>query len=260
MISLAVSTYCLAPCTLEEALSQLAEIGYRKVEIPVFCHGEEDEAICLDAKRLSQFLSRYGLSLAALYPRPISIHSAEALAQTIKSVEDCIGVALELGCGRIVFSPLLPRETYPYPELVEAVLRCARKAEGTPLRICLENHANWPLSSAADYRQCAALWNHPNIGITLDTGHFTALGQDILAFYEEFRASIHHIHLKDHIGPHSVPLGKGTTENVALFERLHRAGFNGIATVEIEVEDTDNRLRYLADALHYAKTVLGITH
>lgn len=226
----------------------------------MFCHGEADEAICLDAKRLTTLLRRYGLSLAALYPRPISIHSPEALAQSIKSVRDCIRTALEMGCERIVFSPLLPREGYPYPALVEAVQRCAKDAEGTTLRICLENHANWPLSEAGDYRKCAALWNHPNLGITLDSGHFTAVGQDILAFYEEFRASIHHIHLKDHIGPHSVPLGKGTTENVALFERLHREGFSGVATVEIEVEDTANRLRYLADALQYSQEVLGVAN
>lgn len=257
MIHVAVSTYCLNHLRLGDALREFAAMGYAAVEIPTFCHGPDDELLCRDPARLREALGAHGLRLAALYPRPLSVRTEGALRETVDGVKRSIDLALAVGCERIVFSPLLPREEFPYDRLASAALDCAAHASGTSVRICLENHAGWPLSVAEDYRRCGSIWGHPNLGITMDTGHFTAVGQDILAFYEELRPHVAHLHLKDHRGPECVPLGTGETDNPAFFRRLREDQFEGFATVEIEVKDRRHVLQFLREARPYAECLAG---
>jgi sugar phosphate isomerase/epimerase len=98
-----------------------------------------------------------------------------------------------------------------------------------------------------------------SIGITMDTGHFTASGVDLVAFADCFADRIAHIHLKDHVGERCVPLGAGETDNAALLATLRRRGFEGYATLELEVEDREHTLRYLAEARDYCARVLDLT-
>jgi sugar phosphate isomerase/epimerase len=111
---------------------------------------------------------------------------------------------------------------------------------------------------AEDYRKVLSAVPDKRLGIALDTGHFTSSQVDIPAFINEFADRIYHVHIKDHIGTRSVPLGTGSTDNVAVMHLLRQHGYDGYASIELEVEDPENMRQYLRDAVRYCRDVLGL--
>lgn len=257
MIRLAVSTYLLDHLPIEKRLARFAAMGYRRVEW--ICFGSKSPDLReWGAERFRALLQKHGMELVAIYPRPIDIHSPEKLAESVEYVEVAIDRAAELGCGRIVFPPLRPREDYDYGQLAESLNELGAYIGARPVSICLENHHDWPLSTAEDYKRLFEKVAAPQIGIALDTGHFTASDVDMPRFVERFRDRIRHVHIKDHIGAESVALGRGKTDNVAVFRKLRKIGYDGFATVEIEPRDPEHLERYVAEAVGYCRDVLQL--
>jgi sugar phosphate isomerase/epimerase len=259
MQNLSVSTYCLNHLPTLTALPRLAAMGYRRVEIICFGkNGTPDLREAGSGAALAKHARESGLEIAALYPPPLNIHSPERRAETFASVAAAIEQAAQIGCRNLVFSPLLPRADYDYRMLAEDCERLAAIIGERDVRICLENHHQWPLSYVEDYEKVLTYVSHPAIGITVDTGHFTASSVDSAAFVRRFAERIYHVHLKDHIGEECVPMGQGETENRAVVEALREIGFDGYLTLEIEVKDQENIERYLVEARTYCRDVLGI--
>ena len=90
-------------------------------------------------------------------------------------------------------------------------------------------------------------------------GHFTAAGVDMPAFVAEFGPRVFHVHVKDHVGLQSVPLGAGRTDNRAVLAALRRVGYRGHLSAELEVRDRANAVRYLREALPYMTRLLAET-
>ena len=59
---------------------------------------------------------------------------------------------------------------------------------------------------------------------------------------------VRHVHIKDHIGTRSVPIGTGETDNLSVIRALISKGYDGYLSLELEVEDVENIDRYVADA------------
>lgn len=257
MIRLAISTYLLDRLPIDERLARFAAMGYRRVEWICF-GGKSPDLREWDAERFRALLQKHAMELVALYPRPINIHALEKLAESVEYIKIAIDRAEELGCGRIVFPPLLPRKAYDYGKLADSLNELAAYIAARPISICLENHHNWPLSTAEDYERLFEKVDAPQIAITLDTGHFTASGVDMPRFVERFRDRIRHVHVKDHIGAESVALGRGRTDNAAVVRKLREIGYDGYATVEIEPHDPENLEQYVADAVGYCRDFLQL--
>lgn len=260
MIFLSVNSYCLNQYPVEIALQRLGQLGYRNLELVALDAKTHLDLNEWDVPRLRSLLANTGLKLIALYPKVIDIWTPERLEASIQYIQHTIEVGLQLGSNRIVFPPLLPRQGFDYARLAEGLKRLVEYIGSRPVKICLENHHNWPLSYTEDYARLFDLIDDPRLGIALDTGHFTSSKVDHLAFIDQFAEKIFHIHIKDHIGTTSVPLGSGETPLPAIFERLRDIGYSGYASVEMEVEDPQNMERYLADALRYCQQTLGISN
>ena len=61
------------------------------------------------------------------------------------------------------------------------------------------------------------------------------------------------MHIKDQVGPQSVPYGTGEIDLPALFETLEARGYTGDYVVEMEVADRAHTVAYLRDALAYIR-------
>lgn len=256
MIRLSCNSALLPKTSLEEVLSYYRQIGITRIELIHFMHGDAVEK--LTAAELAAMMRRHGQELIALYSRPIDIWAPDRLEKSLANICRVIGMAEELKVSRIVFPPLLPRERYDYGALAAGCQRLMDSLGSRQIRICLENHHGWPMDLAEDYRKVLQMVSDQRLGIALDTGHFTSSKVDIPAFIEEFAQRIFHVHIKDHIGTRSMPLGKGTTDNVTAMRMLRQRGYDGYASIELEVEDPENMREYLRDAVRYCREELGL--
>ena len=72
-----------------------------------------------------------------------------------------------------------------------------------------------------------------------------------------FPGRIFHVHIKDHRGTQSVPLGTGETNNRGTVAALKETGYAGYLSQELEVTDRENADRYAAEGIAYMKSLLS---
>ena len=164
-------------------------------------------------------------------------------------------MAQEMGVQRIVFTGQ-GRDTAPLRTAIEGYKQLADYVTGKNVTICIENHYRNQIEFPEDCRQVFDAVDSPQFGMTIDTGHFTSSQVDFVAMVDEFGHRIKHVHVKDHIGTESVPLGKGETDNAGLISRLRRLGYDGYLSVEVEAKDHENNPRYAAEARPYLEALI----
>lgn len=256
MIKLSANSALIPGEPIEGVLEFYREIGIRRLELIQFMHGDAIEQA--GPAELSALLARHDMELAALYCRPIDIWDDERLERSVAGVVRACGIAEAMGANRVVFPPLLPREGYDYGRLVRALRRVIDGLGGREVYICLENHHGWPMDLPEDYRLVLGEVDDARVAVAFDTGHFTASNVELVRLVHEFGSRIRHVHLKDHIGTRSVPFGAGVTDNLGAVRALREVGYEGYASIELEVDDPENVRAYLRDAVAYTNEVLGL--
>lgn len=249
MIKLACSTVSLPRGPLDEVLDTIAELGFKRVEL-VAHGGPGPDLQQTTPEQLARAFEKAGLELIGIYPKPFDTRDQDLLDASLPYVQRTIDVVAELGCERVVFTPLHPsqREEPQYVLMAEGCRRLAEYIGDRPVTVCLENHHTWPLSYAADYERIMGDVDDPCIAITVDTGHFTASEVDQVAFVQRFADRIRHLHLKDQVGTKTVPFGEGQTPNAAVLRELESRGYDGYASLELELRDVDDPVAALRAA------------
>jgi len=125
-----------------------------------------------------------------------------------------------------------------------------------PVRLAIENHYRSQIESRADYDQILGEINTPKVGITIDVGHFHSAGVDWRALIRAYPDRIYNVHVKDHVGTQSVPVGAGEIDIRGLIEELHSISYDGALAVELEVADPENLPRYCAEAYIYLRDLV----
>lgn len=246
---------CFRDCNLDEMLSCVAEAGYETLElvaIPGWLHLDIRE---VPAKELGEKLKANGLKLGALYPGGVKCSSDQAYAESISYIKRAIDYAEELYCRRIVFTGA-GRDKAPLSAAIKGYQELAQYLSGRDVVICLENHYGNQIESPEDYEEIFRNVDSDNFGMTLDTGHFTSSGVPLAGLVDAFGEKIKHIHVKDHVGRVSVALGKGDTDNAGLIRDLYRTGYEGLLSVELEVQDVENLHGYASEALGYLQGLI----
>lgn len=132
--------------------------------------------------------------------------------------------------------------------------------EDKPIRLALEPHFGSQIQFLEDYDEIFAEIETPQVGITLDSGHFHSAQVDWQRLIERYPDRIYNFQVKDHVGTTSVPIGTGEVDLRGYVEALHAIGYQGPLAVELEVEDPENLPRYIADAYVYLRDlVLDVT-
>ena len=98
--------------------------------------------------------------------------------------------------------------------------------------------------------------NSPQIGITVDTGHFHAAGVNWKALIGRYADRIYNVHLKDTVGSQSVPIGEGDVDIPGLIDELRSINYQGALALELEVIDHENLPLYVRQAYEYLTVLI----
>lgn len=211
----------------------------------------------LDTETLQRQAAEVGLrGLTEVYASAISTDSVEAAENSITDLLLNAQAAVKLQCPLLVFSGG-KRQTDGLKHTLVGLDRLARLISDMPLKVALEPHVGSQFQNEADYDEIFEHITTEQIGITIDTGHFHVVGVDWKALIRKFPNRIYNVHVKDHIGSQSVPIGEGEIDMPGLVHELRAIDYRGPLAVELEVEDSENLPRYVADAYQYLS---GLIH
>jgi sugar phosphate isomerase/epimerase len=165
------------------------------------------------------------------WPRPF--------AQAIPALTS---ITRELGAElAVVHTPLLTSEQSPRTERFATGLRLGLEAGGPQTQLTIENsqYADRKRRYVLDdLRTVVRFAQAHGCGVTFDTCHAGANGEELMACYEIVRPVLRNVHLSDvswHNGRHHthLPPGEGELPLGALLAALARDGYTGLVTLEI---------------------------
>ncbi len=189
-----------------------------------------------------------GLQPAAVYGSGFGAASSFDLGKDVGHKLRMIEAAIELGCRRIVATGAARGQAGGLDEIVTVLEQIAPVAEKNGVLICLENHANNNLETIEDYERIFATVPSPNVGLCIDTGHFSGSGIALDEVVARLGDRVNHIHVKEAAAmgvPRFVPFGQGITDNNRLIELMIERGYSGFVSVELAIEDKSNLARDL---------------
>jgi len=235
---LVASPCCNPELGLDEALSAYADLGFKKFEVFDSWAGSAFD-IYGDVDFYANKLSEYGLKATSMH--------LPSIGEDLDITDAVVGArfADALGCTTAFFKAetrdLYIRAAGPFLDAVEDL-------SVVPI---IQNHSGTSLATLDDYREVLAGINDPRMGTCLEVGHFHSVDVSWSAGRSLLGESIRLVHIKDQVGPQSVPFGTGEIDLPGLFAAMNAMGYTGDYVVEMEVEDAENTLKYLADAIAY---------
>ena len=206
-------------------------------------------------------------ALEAGLARCTEVHTAAfptgSVAEAQRAAEDralLFDAAEKLGSPLVVMTGR-PRRDGGLEPTIAGIKALLALVEHRPIRLALEPHFGSQIQFIEDYDAIFGEIESPQLGITLDSGHFHAAGVDWKRLIERYPKRIYNFHVKDQIGTQSVPIGAGEVDLRGYIEALHAIDYDGALAVELEVEDVENLPRYGAEAFvtlrNLAKEVTG---
>jgi sugar phosphate isomerase/epimerase len=230
---------------LDEMLAAYAEIGFRKFEVFTSWAApfdlDADPQIYLD-KGLEHGIAFTSLHLPQVGD-DLDIGRAVQAAQFARA----------LGVGVVLFKAD-SRESY-----IRAAGPFLDAIDGLGITPVLQNHYGTPITTLDDFRAILDGIGDSRMKTLLEVGHFHKAGVSWREGYELLADTLALVHVKDQVGPQSVPLGTGEIDLPGLFTHLRSVGYAGDFVVEMEVEDTANTLTYLDEAILYLEENCGGT-
>ena len=184
-----------------------------------------------------------GMTFSSLHLPPVTDDLEATLARAIQAAR----FAEAIGAGVVLFKAS-SRENY-----IRAARGFLDAVEGLSVTPVLQNHRGTAISSLADYRQVLERTDDERIKGLLEVGHFHSVGVSWRQGYELLGERTALIHIKDQLGPQSVAFGAGEIDLPGLFRHMRSVGYVGDYVVEMEVQDRENTLKYLGDALEYLR-------
>ena len=258
-MKICASSVCWAGDNRASVLKKAKSAGFDALELLIMApetapfHGHSLRTT--SARILADEFDAVDLTCAGLHIGGLST-APERLPALLTYAHTAIDACRDIGCDLLVMGgPDRASEAIrPYLEAVESLIP---HLEASGIRLALENHyGNW-LQYIQDYEFVFDYLKSPNIGMTLDTGHFTAAAVDPEAVALQFANRVFHVHVKDHIGRQSVEMGMGVTNNRGCVLALRGAGYSGYLSQELELHGNSEPDAAAADGLAYMKTLLN---
>ena len=212
----------------------------------------------LDIEGLQRRAAEVGLKgVTEVYASAISSDSVEAAESSVEDLMLNVEAAVKLNCPLLVFSGA-KRHPDGLANTLVGLRKLARLIAGMPVKVALEPHIGSQFQNETDYEAIFAHITTKQIGITIDTGHFHEAGVDWKALIRRYPDRIYNVHVKDHVGSQSVPIGKGQIDMRGLVYELRAIGYDGPLAIELEVKDPENLPRYVADAYEYLSSLIHV--
>ena len=214
-----------------------------------------------DAQRVKKLADRAGFEgCTEVYGPSFPTDSIAAAEEAAEDVALMFDVAETVDSPLVVFSGGNREGAGGIQASIAGIRKLLTLVEDKPARLGLEPHHNSRFMTRDDFDTIFAAIDDPRVGITVDTGHFHTAGVDWKGLIRDYREKIYNIHLKDHDGPQSVPIGRGDIDLKGLIEVLNEIDYEGALAVELEVVDQKNLPQYIGEAYtHLSGLVREVT-
>ena len=238
----------VSPCsnpemTLDEVLRAYSELGYTQFEVFTSWTKSAVDYHADPAAYLAT-AEQYGMKYVSFHLPLITDDREVSLEEAVTATE----FAAALGCEVVIYKATS----------IENYIACGTpfldRIKGLEITPVLQNHARSALATLDDYVEVLDGIGDRRMKTLLEVGHFHTLGigwQQGLTLLED---TIALVHITDQVKGQSVPLGSGEIDLPGLFQHMRAVGYDGKYVVEMEVEDRENTLQYLADAIVYLQT------
>lgn len=216
----------------------------------------------LDAGKMKAEAAKAGLlGCTEVYSPPIATGSEEAAVRSVEAIVAQAEFAVRLESPWLVLSG--GDRTDGEAGLAHTVAGLEvllARIRHLPVGIALEPHVGSRLQDAGDYAYILSRIRDPRLGITVDTGHFHAAGVDTRGFIGTYAERVVNVHVKDHQGSQSVPIGEGEIDLLGIFSDLMQGGYRGALALEIEPADTTRLPLYVKESHRHLVGILDRLH
>ena len=265
----ALSTVSLHHLPWPQVLDAARDSGFTAIEllmIPGWVHVAPQR---VSAAEIRQEFRTRGLRLIGVHGGGLDGSSEEMLSGTLAYLGRLLPVAAAAGAAFLNINGMhVPAGTTPVQrrQMLERIIHGLRVLEpqvrALGMQVTLENHAHCHIATPEDYQvilDAFPLPEHAWLGATVDTGHFHLSQVDLIPAIHSLRGRVLHVHVKDHRGEHSVPLGTGTIDNLGAVRALRAAGYHGHLSCELELGDATQSVAAVRQAMPYLQQLISST-
>jgi sugar phosphate isomerase/epimerase len=255
-MQLAFSTNAYLHHSFPDAVTRLADIGYRGVEImadvphawPAYLLAEQKQAIrealsrnTLSISNINAFMMHAVNDPRQKYWHPSWIEpDAHYRRVRVDHTRRALTLAKELGAPCITTEPGGPIEGRPWSEclklFIEMLKPVVEHAEKEQVLLLVEPEPDLLIETADQYLEFASKLSSPFLGLNFDIGHSYCVKDDPAETVRRLGKLIRHVHLED-IAPtrvhhHLIP-GEGAIDFASTLKALQEVGYEGWVTVEL---------------------------
>jgi sugar phosphate isomerase/epimerase len=204
------------------------------------------EYALLGERRVHKLIEQSGVRVLSLHQPmvPFGLPLPGWSRQQARTIPRTIAAAHSFGCEVVVIHATTARmegnlRWHAYAQ----AMRAALEQPGPPLTVGVEisQHTKRAFREAMDDVEAVLRFvedQGEQVGITLDTAHTAANGDDLLALYTKLRSRLRNIHLSDWTirgGKHRTHLvpGEGRAPLAEFLEELARDQYAGLVTLEV---------------------------
>lgn len=240
----------------EDALEQIAEIGYRSVAITVDHHCLDPRSSSADrvrdVLRMREMLERLGLSSvietgARFVLNPRVKHDPTLISEQatdrelrVEFLGYCVELAKELGSDGVSFwsgtASDDASEEVLFERLSDGCRRVCDLADQHGVRLAFEPEPGMLIDTMERFRQLRDRVNAPHFGLTIDVGHVQCVEtQSIPECLREWQGLLFNIHIEDMVrGVHEhLRFGEGEIDFPPVLRTLGEIGYTGGVHVEL---------------------------
>lgn len=255
-MQLAFSTNAYLNHSFADAVTRLAGLGYRGVEImadvphawPAYLLPEQKQAIRealaknnLAISNVNAFMMHAVNDRRQKYWHPSWIEPDANYRQVrIDHTKRALTLAKELGAPNITTEPGGPVEGRPWGEclklFVEMLKPVVEHAEKEQVLLLVEPEPDLLIETADQYLEFASKITSPYLGLNFDIGHSYCVKDEPPETIRRLGKLIRHVHLEDiaatRVHHHLIP-GEGAIDFGATLTALREIGYDGWVTIEL---------------------------
>ena len=259
-VFLGYNTNGFAHHRLEDALSILADLGYRGVALTLDYHALNpyDSTLPRQVSAVRGLLQKHGLRSvietgARFLLDPRHKHQPTLVSpepqrrrQRLDFLQRAVDIAAQLGADAVSFwsgTPLdSPGSAAVMNRLVDGCLRLSDHAAARQVRLAFEPEPGMFVDTMDRFAELQRQVNHPHFGLTIDIGHLHCLGEVPIA--DRLRAwggLLWNVHLEDmRRGIHDhLMFGEGEIDFPPVLRSLEEIGYAGGVHVELSRHSHD---------------------
>ena len=283
-MKLAFSSNAYMSFSIEETIERISRLGYSGIEVLADVPHAWPAGLLEERKEsIRQHLEQHDLTIsnvnafmmnAVADPRQPYWHPGwtdpdpHYRAIRREHTKRSLHLAKDLGAPCITTEPgglLTAQQTWAAAAQVfyDEVMPCVELAEQLQVRLLIEPEPELMIETFDQYREFAARFDSPWLGLNFDIGHAYCVGEDPQDWVPRMAAHTKHYHLEDiastRVHQHLIP-GHGAIDLEATIRAIDASGYDGWVTVELYpyIDQPDDAAREARDYLIGLASRLGV--